>query len=106
VPAWPHRVDDERGEALHPPVDSDVVDLDAAISQELFDIAVREPEAEMPSAPPAESRRAGTGIERTRDTQDGDDESPGHVRTRTRPINATVPSPTVGTYWEVDPPGD
>jgi hypothetical protein len=39
VPAWPRRLDDERGEALHPPVDSDVVELDAAFSQELYDVA-------------------------------------------------------------------
>ncbi len=37
VAARPSCVDEERREALHPPVDGDVVDLDAAFCEEFFD---------------------------------------------------------------------
>jgi len=37
VAAWPGRVDDQRREALHPPVQGDVVDVDAALGQELLE---------------------------------------------------------------------
>ena len=40
VSAWPCPLDDERGEALHPPVDRHVVDLDATFGEQLFDVAV------------------------------------------------------------------
>jgi hypothetical protein len=49
VTAWPCRVDDERGEALHPPVNRDVINLDATLGEELFDIAVGQAIAEMPA---------------------------------------------------------
>ena len=49
VPARPRSLDDERGEALHPPVDGDVIDLDAAFGQQLFDIAVRQAVAQVPT---------------------------------------------------------
>ena len=45
-------VDHLRGEALHPPVDGDLVDVDAAFGEKFFDVAVGEPEAQVP----AESR--------------------------------------------------
>jgi hypothetical protein len=32
-------------EALHPPVDRDMVDFDAALDQEFFDVAIRQAEA-------------------------------------------------------------
>jgi hypothetical protein len=48
VQAWPCRVDDERGEALHPPVNR-VINLDAAFGQELFDISVGESVTEIPA---------------------------------------------------------
>ena len=38
VPAWSGGVDEQRGEALHPPVDRDMVDNDAALGQEFFDV--------------------------------------------------------------------
>ena len=37
-------IDEERREALDPPVHGDVVDLDATLAQELFDVAVGQPE--------------------------------------------------------------
>jgi hypothetical protein len=40
VSARPCRLDDERGESLHPPVDRHVVDLDATFGEQFFDIAV------------------------------------------------------------------
>jgi hypothetical protein len=43
------RLDDERGEALHPPVDRDVINLDAAFGEEFFDISVEQAEAEVPA---------------------------------------------------------
>jgi hypothetical protein len=49
VPARPSRVDDQRSEALHPPVDGDVVNFDAALSQEFFDVAAGQPVPEIPA---------------------------------------------------------
>jgi hypothetical protein len=37
------------GESLHPPVHRDVVDLDAALGQQLFDVAIRKAVAEVPA---------------------------------------------------------
>jgi len=45
VSAGPGRVGQQRGEPLHPPVDGDVVDLDAALGEQLLVIAVRQREA-------------------------------------------------------------
>jgi hypothetical protein len=36
------RIDQQRGEALHPPEDRDVVDLDAPFGEQLFDVPVRQ----------------------------------------------------------------
>jgi hypothetical protein len=36
-------------EAQHPPIDSDVVDLDATLDQEFFDVAIRQAVAEVPA---------------------------------------------------------
>src|SRR5690242_18616209 len=44
VAARPGRVDQQWCEALHPPVQGDVIDVDAALSEELFEVAVRQPE--------------------------------------------------------------
>src|SRR5207253_8562317 len=38
VSARPGRVDQQWGEALHPPVQRDVVDVDAALREELFEV--------------------------------------------------------------------
>jgi hypothetical protein len=42
VAARPSRVDEQRREALHPPVHGHVVDLDPALAKQLLDIARRE----------------------------------------------------------------
>ncbi|ABW12833.1 putative transposase [Parafrankia sp. EAN1pec] len=34
MPAWPGRVDQQRGEPAHPPVDRDVINLEAAFGEE------------------------------------------------------------------------
>jgi hypothetical protein len=39
----------QRREPLHPPVDGDVVDLDAAFGEQLLDISVRQAKAEVPA---------------------------------------------------------
>jgi hypothetical protein len=49
VTTRPRCVDHERSEALHPSVDGDVVDLDAALGEKFFDIAVRESVAQVPA---------------------------------------------------------
>jgi hypothetical protein len=38
--AGPGRVDEQRREALYPPVDGDVINFDASLGEEFFDIAV------------------------------------------------------------------
>jgi hypothetical protein len=65
----------KRREPLHPPVDGDVVDLDAAFGEQLLDVAVGEAEAQVPAdrqhdhirreAEPAKADR-GMGSGRTR----------------------------------------
>ena len=45
----PRCIDHERSEALHPSLDGDVVNLDAALGEEFFDIAVQESVAEVPA---------------------------------------------------------
>jgi len=42
-------VDELLGEGLSPPIVSDVVDLDAPLSQQLLDIAVGQPIAQLPA---------------------------------------------------------
>ena len=49
VTARPCRLDDQRGEALYPPVDGDVIDVDAAFGEKFFDVAVGQPVAEVPA---------------------------------------------------------
>jgi hypothetical protein len=39
----------QRREPLHPAVDGDMVDLDPALGEELFDVAVRQAEAQVPA---------------------------------------------------------
>jgi hypothetical protein len=92
--SWPV-ASDQRGEALHPPVDRHVIDLDAAFGQEFFDITVGQARSGATSAPPTRSRRAGTGNPRTTEMQNGDEKSPGHATTRTRSVNATEPPATL-----------
>jgi hypothetical protein len=44
VATGPGCVGEERGKSLHPPLHGHVVDLDSPLGQELFDVAVGEPE--------------------------------------------------------------
>jgi hypothetical protein len=48
VPAGPSGLSQQRREAQHPPVDGDVVDLDPALGEQLFDVAVGQAEAQVP----------------------------------------------------------
>ena len=45
MPTGPGRLGQQRRESLHPAVDGDVVDRDAAFGEQLLDVAVRQPEA-------------------------------------------------------------
>src|SRR6266536_3933466 len=49
VAAWPGGVGQQRREPLHPAVDGDVVDLDAALGQQLLDVAVGQAEPQVPA---------------------------------------------------------
>jgi len=74
--ARPRRVREEWGEALHPPVDRDVIDLDPTLTQQLLHVAIGEPIPQIPAhgedddlrrepeAPKDEFGTAGTGRER------------------------------------------
>lgn len=42
----PSGLDDQRREALHPPVQGDVIDLDATLCEQLLKVAVRQPKAQ------------------------------------------------------------
>ena len=48
VAAWSRRVDQQRREALHPPEQGDVINVDPALCEEFLEITVRQPEAELP----------------------------------------------------------
>ena len=49
MPAGASSLGQQRREAQHPPVDSDVVNLNAAFDQELLDVAVGQAEAQVPA---------------------------------------------------------
>jgi hypothetical protein len=49
MPGRPSGVDELRGESLHPPIDSHVVDGDATLGQQFFDVAVGQPVAQIPA---------------------------------------------------------
>jgi len=49
VPSRPGRVDQQRGEPLHPPIERDVVDLDATLGEKLFEVPVGQPVPEVPA---------------------------------------------------------
>jgi hypothetical protein len=49
VAAWPSGVGQQWRGPLHPAVDGDVVDLDAALGEEFFDVAVGQAEAQLPA---------------------------------------------------------
>ena len=48
MPARSRRVDEQRREPLHPPKQSHVIDGDAALREELLEIAIRQPEPQIP----------------------------------------------------------
>ena len=43
------RIDEERCEALHPTIDSHVIDLDTTLDQQLLDIAIRQAIPQIPT---------------------------------------------------------
>ena len=47
--ARPGRIGEEWREALHPPVDGDVIDLDPTLTEQFFDIAIRESIPQIPA---------------------------------------------------------
>jgi hypothetical protein len=49
VPARAGGIGQQQGEPLDPPVDGDVIDLDAALGKEFFDIAIGQAVAEVPT---------------------------------------------------------
>ena len=48
VPAGSGRINQQWGEPVHPAINRDVIDLDAPFGQQLFDVTVREPIAQVP----------------------------------------------------------
>jgi len=78
VPARAGRIREERGEALDPAEDGDVVDLDPALSEEFFDVAIGEPVPQVPAdgedddlgrEPEPDERRARNDGDRTGTTR-------------------------------------
>ena len=51
MPARAGRVDEHRREALHPPVDGDVVNHDIPLDEQFLDVAVGQSVAEIPTGP-------------------------------------------------------
>jgi hypothetical protein len=49
VAARPSSLGEQAGEAKHPPVDGDMVDLDAALREQFLDVAVGQPKAQVPA---------------------------------------------------------
>ena len=49
VPTGPRRINQQRSEPPHPPVDRDMIDRDTPFGQQLFDVAVRQPIAQLPA---------------------------------------------------------
>jgi len=49
VAAWLGSVGEQRREPLDPPVDADMVDLDAALGEQFLNVAVRQGEAQIPA---------------------------------------------------------
>jgi hypothetical protein len=64
VPREAGGVGKQRGEPLHPSVHRDVVDLDAAFGEQLLDVAVGQPVAQLPAHLPPGSPRPGSGTRR------------------------------------------
>jgi hypothetical protein len=49
VPAEPGRVGQQRAESLHLAVHGDVIHVDAALSEQLLDVAIGQPEPQIPA---------------------------------------------------------
>jgi hypothetical protein len=88
VPSRPSGVDELRRERLHPPVDSHVIDRNAAFGQQFLDVAVGQAVRRY-SAPPTRSPHAGSDS-RLEPTSQTSNQSPTSVRTEASP-NATQP---------------
>ena len=83
-------VDELRGEGLHPAVDRDVVDSNAALGQQLLDIAIRQAVAQLPAHRDRDHlpREAEAGRRRRTDPESTTRSVSSAQR---RPTNATVP---------------
>jgi hypothetical protein len=90
VATGPRRLDDQRREALHPPIDRDVVDIDPRPARSSATSRYDNPYRRYQRTA-NKITSGGPGTQRTTETHDSDDESPGHITNRTRSINATVP---------------
>ncbi len=49
VAPWSRRVDQDRCEALHPPIQHDVIDLDTVFSDEFFEAPLRQSVSQIPA---------------------------------------------------------
>jgi hypothetical protein len=49
VPGWASSLNELGCEGLHPPVDRDVIDLDAALGEQFLDVAVGQAVAQIPA---------------------------------------------------------
>jgi hypothetical protein len=49
VPNRPGRVDQQGREPLHPPIEGDVVDFDATLGEQFFEVAVGQPVPQVPA---------------------------------------------------------
>jgi len=49
MPGWAGGVNELGGERLHPPIDGDVINSDAAFGEQFFDIAVGQAVAQVPA---------------------------------------------------------
>jgi hypothetical protein len=92
VTARPNRLDDQRSEPLHPPVDRDVIDP-LSVRSGALQRRGRTGRSGGTSEQPTGSRPVGTESLQTTETQSGDsdEKSLRHATTRTRSVNATVP---------------
>ena len=84
VPAEACRVDQQRSEPLHPMVDGDMINRDAALGQQFLHIAVREAVTQVPAHCPPELHPAEIGTQQSSilvlALEHGDDASPQPAR--------------------------
>ena len=91
------RVDQQRREPLHPPVQRDVIHLDAAFCEEFFQVSVRQPVPQIPAHSQQNHLRRETEPDERRQplTRRCDTTTTFHLRTLaagTRSVNATEPT--------------